>query len=84
MRQHFVDVNADYYGYENTHCLGLEIEEAGNCLTLALAIDDNGLIQLMQAHGLDSNAVFTLGARQDKVLGACRLAVAAWRGLGPC
>lgn len=52
------NVNETYYGYENTHCLGLEIEESGTCLTLAIAIDNDELIQLMIKHGLDINAIF--------------------------
>ncbi|SMF95168.1 Ankyrin repeat-containing protein [Methylomagnum ishizawai] len=42
------NVNAEYYGYENTHCLGLEFEESGNCLTLALATGNSELIRLIK------------------------------------
>ncbi len=52
------NVNAAYYGYENTHCFGVEIVEAGNCLTLALAYGDDDLIQLMKSHRLDVNTEF--------------------------
>ncbi|MGZ8221055.1 MAG: ankyrin repeat domain-containing protein, partial [Methylobacter sp.] len=52
------NVNATYYGYENTHCLGLEIEESGTCLTLAIEIGNDELIQLMIKHGLDISETF--------------------------
>lgn len=56
--EHGASVNAAYHGYENTHCMGLEIEESGNCLTLALEIGDEELIQAMQKHRLDVNRTF--------------------------
>lgn len=55
------NVNAEYYGYEDTHCLGLEIEESGNCLTLALAHENEDLISLLQSHGLQINRTFSSG-----------------------
>ena len=56
--QQGASVNAGYYGYENTHCLGLEFEESGTCLTLAIEIGNDQLLQIMIEHGLDPDALF--------------------------
>ncbi|MEY3760221.1 MAG: histone-lysine N-methyltransferase isoform [Pseudomonadota bacterium] len=58
------NVNETYYGYEDTHCLGLEIEESGTCLTLAIALGNDELLQLMGKHGLNLNETFQFDRRE--------------------
>lgn len=57
------NVNETYYGYEYTHCWGLEIEDSGTCLTLAIEIGNDELLQLMNQQGLDINAEFKCNHR---------------------
>lgn len=58
------NVNETYYGYEDTHYFGLEIEESGTCLTLAIAIGNNELLKLMNQHGFDINVEFSFNHKE--------------------